>query len=147
MCYDSASVCTPPASALPMSLISKSDREGLRSTFAAELQGNVTLKLSAGGAGPGFELARELMTEIASLSSKASLEMVEDFAAAPTTVVEGRVRGSLHFVGVPLGYELPVFIEAVKLASTGRSSLGEKVLERLAALGSARHVRVFTAPD
>ena len=130
-----------------MPLISESDRERLRSTFVTKLQGRVTLKLSLSGTSPGSALARELMTEIAALSPKTSLEMVENFAEPPTTVVKGRVRGSVHFVGAPLGYELPVFIDAVELASTGSSGLSEKFLEKLADLDSARHVRVFTAPD
>lgn len=130
-----------------MPLISKDDRERLQSTFDEELQGNVALTLSVGKAGQSHELARELMREVASLSSKTSLEVVESDVDAPTIDLTGRLKGTVRFVGLPLGYELPVFIDAIKRSSTGRSELPMKSRERLAVLDSARRILVFTTPD
>lgn len=130
-----------------MSLISTTDLERLRATFDEELEGEVALKLLVSGAGPKNDLAQELMTEIASLSSKTSLELAEAPGEPPTIVLTGRLKGRLRFVGLPLGYELPVFVDAIKLCSTGRANLTKTSRERIAALRSARQVRVFTTPD
>lgn len=130
-----------------MALISNADLERLRATFEDELEGEVALKVLVGEAGPHNDLARELMKEIASLSSKTSLELVEASVEAPAIVLGGRLKGALRFVGLPLGYELSVFVDAIKFSSTGRTNLAKKSRERIAGLRSARQVRVFTTPD
>jgi len=130
-----------------MPLISNADRERLRAAFAGELEGKVSVKLSIAANDRGSDLARDLLSEITALSSKMSLQVVEELVQAPTIVLTGRLKGTLRFIGLPLGYELPVFIDAIKLSSTGWSTLTEMSRERLAALDSERRVRVFATPD
>jgi alkyl hydroperoxide reductase subunit AhpF len=130
-----------------MSLISSTDRERLRLAFADELEADVSLRLSVDEGGSSDDRARQLLTEISSLSSKISLRVVEETVEAPTIELTGRLKGRLRFVGLPLGYELPVFIDAIERCSTGRTTLMETSRERLGGLNADRRVRVFTTPD
>jgi len=103
---------------------------------------------------PTCEDNRMLMEELASLSSKISIEVldfVKDKEKAeqykvdkvPATVVEGKEDYGIRFYGVPGGYEFLSFINAMKMVSSKSSTLSPETKEQLKRLSKPVHIQVF----
>ncbi len=105
----------------------------------------------------------ELVTELAELSDKLSLEkynLVADSAAAklynidkiPATVIAGIgddgnvVDYGIRFFGIPSGYEFASFLEDIIMISTGESGLSERTKKALAKLTTPVNLKVFVTP-
>lgn len=98
--------------------------------------------------------ALELMTELARLSPK--LELVVHTLSAeaetarrlgvervPAIVLSGAARGSVRFVGMPLGYELTEMLETIVDISRGHADLDAETKTALASLKGEVRLELF----
>ena len=104
----------------------------------------VTL-LAAGGReiDSGAE-TRALVEDVCSLSDRVTLEVVEHDEPGPwprTTIGRG-----LHYLGMPLGYELTTLVHGIVEAGRTASSLSAASQERLAALDRDVAIDVYVTP-
>ena len=130
-----------------MSLIAGSDQEKLRKRFADELTGEVRVRLEihAGECSPCTQ-AEQLLREITALSDRLTLSTEKGQSPLPEIRLEGGARGEVRFVGLPSGYEFPMFIDSIIEVSRGQTSLSPETLARIAALRHRVHIQVFTTP-
>ncbi len=97
---------------------------------------------------------RMLMEEISTLSEKIKLE-IYDFVndkqqtekykidKIPATVIAGEKDFGIRFYGIPAGYEFMSLIHAIKLVSSGISTLPEFLKEKIKNLIKPVHIQVF----
>lgn len=101
--------------------------------------------------------AGQIVTELASLSDKLSLEEVnfvldkEKVAAygidrVPAIAIVGSQDYGIRFYGVPAGYEFSALLDAVTLAGRGDSGLSEDSRKRLAGVSEPTSLQVFSTP-
>ena len=101
--------------------------------------------------------ARELLQEVAALSDKVSLEVVDylldrervqEFGVehVPATVVCGAKDYGIRFYGLPAGYEFSNLLDAIVAVSKGDSGLSAASREKLAQLTDPVHLQVFVTP-
>ena len=121
------------------------DRDRLRDELQGMMRSPVELSVSV-AENEASVLAVEVLDEIASLSKEISLVRTAPHGLDPTIEVRGRNRGRVAFVGLPMGYEFPTLIDAVRDASLGRSSVAEEIRSEIAAIRSPRRIKVFTTP-
>jgi alkyl hydroperoxide reductase subunit AhpF len=110
----------------------------------------------------GCGITRELLTELATLSDRISLEM-HDFVGEkevadrygidkiPALLLEGdrdegdRDRG-IRFYGIPGGYEFASLLEDIQMVARGDSGLAPATRTALASLEKDVHLQVFVTP-
>ena len=149
-----------------MPLLSARDQDYLRKRFAEELVDPVTITLYTQRLAqlqlPGYECAtcreaNELYSELAQLSEKVKLEVVDFLQAQaeartagvtdiPTAVFSGKNAGTVRYVGLPAGYEFAVLIEDLADLSRGTTRLTPLSRETLAKLPAPAHIKVFVTP-
>jgi len=153
-----------------MDMLGKDVREATKKRFEAELTNPVTMRHFTGEQSrlvlPDSlrsqdcffcKEARQLVEEVASLSDKIRLEVLdykaeaEKAAAAgvdkiPATLLAGAREYGLRFFGIPSGYEYASLVEALIDVSRGTSALGEKTKEALKAVDRPVHIQVFITP-
>lgn len=114
---------------------------------------------------------QQLMEELAALSPKLQLETI-DFHAQPQRAQDNRVSRipaiaidnapspspdsapdpakkpgpSLKFYGLPLGYQLPALIDAIKSLSRGATRLSPSTRKQLRRINRPVHLQVFVTP-
>jgi glutaredoxin-like protein len=97
---------------------------------------------------------RELAAEIASLNDKISLEVYDFVANAdkakelgitriPALAIIGKKDYGVRIYGIPYGYELQTFIEAVINVSKGVTNLSDKTKQILTDVKLPVHIQVF----
>ncbi len=97
---------------------------------------------------------RKLAQEMATLSDKISTEiydfMVDGTKAAelgidkiPAIAIIGRKDYGVRIYGIPYGYELQTFIEAIINVSKGKTDLSEKTKQILLDVKNPVHIQVF----
>lgn len=108
---------------------------------------------------PGLECEtckdnRLLMEEIASLSDKISIE-VYDFVKdkekvaeykidkIPATVIRGENDYGIKIYGMPVGYEFPTLLSAIRNVSTLSSELSDASKDKIKAATKPIHIQVF----
>jgi glutaredoxin-like protein len=100
---------------------------------------------------------RELVSEVAALSPKLSVEVydfVKDKAVAdglgidkiPAVAIVGAKDYGIRLYGIPAGYEFGTLIEDVRLVSEGESHLSAKTKEMVSKLKQPVHLQVFITP-
>lgn len=103
------------------------------------------------------EEMRSVMQEVAELSEKITVtvyDFVKDKEIAekygidklPAVAVIGREDYGIRFFGIPAGYEFMSFLEAVKLVSTGETSIPNEIKAFLKDLEEEVHLQVFVSP-
>jgi alkyl hydroperoxide reductase subunit AhpF len=128
-------------------MINERDREYIREHFAEKLTGDVTLELHTGES-EYHEETEQLLGEVADLSDHINL-VVQPGAPGeevPTLVYKGKNRGTLRFLGIPIGNEFRNLIDAIVEVGTGDSGLSEQTRQALAGLKEDLHLRVFVTP-
>lgn len=106
---------------------------------------------------PSCPDAQRLLTELAQLSDKLTLEVLNlhadreraahyGIAHAPATVVMGATDYGIRFYGLPAGYEFAVLLETILMVSGGRSQLDPQLSAALAPLAAPVHLQVFSTP-
>lgn len=147
-----------------MALIGKEDAEEIRKELDEHLDGDVKLTLVGPSAlnPPARDFTRQirgLLDEIVALSPKLSLEYVdaptpeqraalsmEPDEGGPLTVLSGKARGKVRFVGAPSGHEFPNLIRAIMDVSRGESELTAASRQALAKVARPVHIKVFFTP-
>lgn len=149
-----------------MPILSNADREYLSQVFAERLVDPVKVRLYTQKLAqlsiPGYECmtcreTNELMEEVASLSDKIELEMLdflqvreqaarEGITEIPAIVLEGKNKGKVRFIGVPAGYEFATLIEDMIDVSRGTTKLQPLSREILGKLARPVHIQVFVTP-
>ena len=141
-------------------MINESDREYIRDLFANELTGDVTLELRTRKKSPIFlpgheaddcmycEETEQLLGEVAELSDRISLvvEQADRGEDVPTILYRGQNKGTLRFLGIPIGNEFRNLIDAIVEVGTGRTDLSDDTRQALAELKEDLHLRVFVTP-
>jgi alkyl hydroperoxide reductase subunit AhpF len=142
---------------MAMPMISERDREYIRSVFDEKLTGDVTLELYSKKKSPILvpgrqecqycEETEQLLGEVAELSERITLDVHHDQPGdVPTIVYKGKNKGTLRFLGIPIGNEFRNLIDAIVEVGTGESGLSEETRQALAGLTQDIHLRVFVTP-
>jgi glutaredoxin-like protein len=106
---------------------------------------------------PFCDETRKLLEEVAALSDKISLEIVDvkaDSARAesfgvemiPATIVMDAEDRGIRIYGIPSGYEYVSLLGAVLDLSRGKTSLAPETKAALQAVTKAVHIQVFVTP-
>ena len=142
-----------------MAFLNAQDEQAVREQFA-QLTEPVKLVVFSQSLGGAADLCREneqLVREVADLSDKLSVEILNlsidrERAEAygvdqvPAIVVEGARDYGLRFYGVPSGYEFGNLIDSVIVASTGAPDLSDDTKASLSALAGDVDIKVFSTP-
>ena len=157
-------------------MIPAQEKTRLKRDFRKRLQSEVTLRLFTQRpspiAVPGRDCrycpqTQQLMEELAALSPKLQLETI-DFHAQPQRAQDNGVSRipaialdnapppspdsakkpgpSLKFYGLPLGYQLPALIDAIKSLSRGATRLSPNTRRQLRRINRPVHLQVFVTP-
>ena len=97
---------------------------------------------------------QQLLEELAGLSPKLKLETVdfytepeqakeEGISRIPAIVLGPESGGRARFYGLPLGYELPVFIDSIKAVSRGATRLSVNTRKQLRRVNRPVQLQVF----
>ncbi len=149
-----------------MALISPHDLKTLHRLFSQELQDDVTITYFTQRESPlivpGQECeyckdTRQILEELTATSQKLHL-VVKDFVAdeqeagrlgitrIPAFVLQGHVRGTVRFFGIPSGYEFSTLVEDLLDVSTGTTHLSERTRAVLSMVDQDVHLQVFVTP-
>jgi glutaredoxin-like protein len=101
--------------------------------------------------------AQQILTELAALSDKLSLEVynflldkekVAEYGVdkIPATVIRNGKDYGIRFFGLPVGYEFSTLIDAILAVSKGDSGLREESKEKLQKITEPLHLQVFVTP-
>lgn len=100
---------------------------------------------------------RQLLTEVAGLSDKVSLEVynfqldrqkVEEYQVdkIPATVIEGERDYGIRYYGAPVGYEFATLLTDIADVSKGESNLKPETKKALKEINQGVHLQVFATP-
>ena len=139
-------------------MINERDREFIRELFAKELTGDVTLELTTRRKSPILVPGREtedcmyceeteqLLGEVADLSDRINLVVNQGEGDVPTITYRGKNKGTLRFLGIPIGNEFRNLIDAIVEVGNGHTDLSDGTRQALADLKEDVHLRVFVTP-
>lgn len=150
----------------PKPIISDQDKAMLKRDFRKDLEGDVRLRLFTqkpspltipGRDCPSCPQSQQLMEELAGLSPKLRLEIIDAYAQPeaarqcgvsriPAVVLSADDSPRVKFYGIPLGYELATVIEAIKTISRGVSPLSMESRKALRQVNQPVHIQVFVTP-
>ncbi|MBI2528266.1 MAG: hypothetical protein HYV93_20090 [Candidatus Rokubacteria bacterium] len=140
-----------------MAFLSARDEQAVKSEFT-KLTGPVKLTVFASELGPETNAQTvALAREVAALSDKLSVEVLNPFIdkeqtavygveVTPALAVEGAEDYGIRFLGIPGGYEFANLIDAIVVASSATPGLSEATLTALSALQEDVTIKVFTTP-
>lgn len=157
-------------------MIPPQEKARLKRDFRKRLQTDITLRLFTQRPSPIAVPGRDcrycpqtlrLMEELAALSPKLQLETI-DFHAQPQRAQDNGISRipaialdnapppspdsakkpgpSLKFYGLPLGYQLPALIDAIKSLSRGATRLSPNTRRQLRRINRPVHLQVFVTP-
>ena len=157
-------------------MIPPQEKARLKRDFRKRLQSDITLRLFTQRPSPIAVPGRDcrycpqtlrLMEELTALSPKLQLETI-DFHAQPQRAQDNGVSRipaividsapppspdsakkpgpSLKFYGLPLGYQLPALIDAIKSLSRGATRLSPNTRRQLRRINRPVHLQVFVTP-
>lgn len=139
-----------------MNVLGEHEAEAVRSVLSS-LEGDVAVTLELGPttapvtllAAGGREIdtgaeTRAVVEDVCSLSDRVTLGVHEhdDPGPWPRTTI----GGELHYLGMPLGYELTTLVHGIVEAGRREPSLSAASRERLAALERGHSIDVFVTP-
>ena len=148
------------------SLIPAQEKARLKRDFRKHLKADVGLRLYTQRpspiAIPGRDCrfcpqTQQLLEEFAELSPRLKLEIVDFYAEPeraredgitkiPAVVLGTESGGRARFYGLPLGYELPVFIDSIKAVARGSTRLAVNTRKQLRRVNRPVHLQVFVTP-
>lgn len=149
-----------------MPFIPDKDKSTLGDRLKRDLKNDVSIRLFTqrtfgltipGRECAGCEDAQKLMQELAALSPKLKLEVVDFYSQAqaakeagveriPAVVLSSGAATNVKFYGVPLGYEFATLIESIVTLSKGVSPLSLDTRKKLKQVKEPVHVQVFVTP-
>lgn len=147
-------------------LIPAQEKARLKRDFRKHLKGDVGLRLYTQRPSPIAIPGRDcrycpqtlqLLEELTALSPKLNLETVDFHARPEQARADGLSRipaivlgpesgGRARFYGLPLGYQLPVFIDSIKAVSRGATRLSVNTRKQLRRINRPVHLQVFVTP-
>ena len=162
-----APVTAGAASGGAVTLIPDKDKNDLKRTFRTDLKNKVSVKLYTQRAStltiPGRECrycgeTQQLLEELAALSPKVELEIIDIYAQSEEAreagieripaIVLGDTKGSrVKFYGIPMGHEFPTIVEGIKTLSRGVSPLSMDSRKKLKKVNHPVHIQVFVTPN
>jgi hypothetical protein len=140
-----------------MAILSDSDREAVRQNLA-ELPGTVRLvHFTQSLACESCPQARQLIEEVAQLSDRVELQVLNlqvhgDEALrlgvdrVPATVVLGEREARIVYYGLPVGYEFATLLHTMHRVASGDSGLEPASRQRLSTVTDPLHLQVFVTP-
>lgn len=149
-----------------MAFIAERDRVELKRRLQKDLQNEVSIRLFTQPATsliiPGRECqycgqTQQVMEELASLSPKLKLEVVNYYASPeearkhgveriPAIVMSGAGESNIKFYGFPGGNEFMTIVEAVSALGKRFSGLQMDTRKKLKQVNQPVHVQVFVTP-
>ena len=101
--------------------------------------------------------AKQLMEELAGLSDKLSVEVLNfqldqervaeyGIDKVPATVLRNGKDHGIRFYGIPAGHEFATILDTILTLSQGDSGLKPESREKLAAVTAPLHLEVFVTP-
>ncbi len=149
-----------------MAFIPDRDKAELKRRLQKDLKQEVTVRLFTQPATtliiPGRECqycgqTQQLMEELASLSPRLKLEVINFYSAPeearkhgveriPAIVMSGAAESSIKFYGFPGGNEFMTIIEAVSALGKGFSGLQMETRKKLKGVNQPVHMQVFVTP-
>jgi len=136
-------------------LIPEEHREHIKTELNEKLQNPVKLLVFTQEVECRFcSETRQLAQEVAGLNEKITAEVYDFVSNAekakefgveriPCVVILGEKDYGIRFYGMPYGFEFKTLLEALTMASQGRSFLSEDTKAKLAELKTPAHIRVF----
>jgi glutaredoxin-like protein len=140
-------------------LIGKEDRAAMDKLFRSRLVGQVRIVLFISKKDClCCAQARQLLEEIASLTDKVMLEVLDidqegaraselEVDAAPTTVVIATNGAKLHYIGMPGGRQLKSLVEDVVDASRGGAEMDDETRDMVRRVDKPTVIKVFVTPS
>jgi glutaredoxin-like protein len=148
------------------SLIQDQTKTQLKRTFRKDLKADVELRLFTQRPSPITVPGREcrycaetqqMVADLAALSPKLSLEVIdifahpelakeEDISRVPALAFGPKGKSKLRFFGIPGGYQLSVIVENIKTMSRGVSPLSMATRKGLRGINQPVHIQVFVTP-
>ena len=148
------------------SLIKDQQKAQLKRTFRKDLKANVELRLFTQRPSPITVPGREckycvetqqMVEDLAALSPKLSLEVIDIFSQPELAKEEGisrvpalafgpKGKAKLRFFGIPGGYQLSVLVENIRTMSRGVSPLSIATRKGLRGIDQLVHIQVFVTP-
>ena len=100
---------------------------------------------------------REMVLDLGTLSNKIKVKIFDfvrnedevreyNIKQIPAIAIVGKKDYGIKYYGVPSGYEIPTFIDAIIDVSKGRTSLPDTIKTRLAEVKKPVHLQVFVSP-
>ncbi len=138
-------------------MLKDADREAVRKRFE-ELKESVKIVMFTQEIECEYcSVTRELVEELAGLSEKLSVEVldfVKDKTRAdefgvdkiPALVLIGEKDYGIRFFGIPAGYEFATLIEDIVMVSRRDHGLPKAITDELAKVDSPVHMQVFVSP-
>ncbi len=147
-------------------LIQDQQKAQLKRTFRKDLKADVELRLFTQRPSPITVPGREckycvqtqqMLEELAALSPKLQLEIIDIFAQpelakdeeilrVPALAFGPKGKAKLRFFGIPMGYQLSVIVENIKTISRGVSPLSMATRKGLRGMNQPVHIQVFVTP-
>lgn len=149
-----------------MAFLNDQDAAFVRKRFAEELVADVTLEFFTPSIGglvlPGqdaeiAEYARQILTEVAALSPRITLNVHSmasepeaatrfGIARTPAVAIIGAADYGIRFYGMPAGYEFATLLELILDVSKAQPPLSDATMATLARLKDEAHIQVFVTP-
>ncbi len=149
-----------------MPFIQEKDKQALKDRFRKDLKQDVKLRLFTqrafgliipGRECAGCEDAQKLMQELAELSPKLKLEIVDFYSQAqavkeagveriPALVISSGSATNVKFYGLPLGLEFAALLETIFTVSRSVSPLSMDTRKKLKQVKEPVHIQVFVTP-
>jgi glutaredoxin-like protein len=138
-----------------LSLLPDDKKELLRNDFKQQLVDPVKIVMFTQETECRYcSQTRELAQEIGSLSDKITTEIYDFVKDAekgkelgitkiPALAIIGKKDYGVRYYGIPYGYELQTFIEAILNVSKGKTDLSDKTKQVLAEVKLPVHIQVF----
>jgi len=140
-----------------MAFLSDGDREAVKQNLAG-LPGSVRLvHFTQSLACDTCPQARQLLEEVAQLSDRVELQVLNlqvngeeaqrlGVQRVPATVVAGEREARIVYYGLPVGYEFAALLHAMHQVASGDSGLAPASRERLRTITDPLHLQVFVTP-
>lgn len=143
-----------------MSILKDEDRKYIKEQFDSKLAGPIKILLFSQSLECEYcKPTEEILTELAELSPKVSLEIrnlqidsqdAKEFGVdkVPAIILmgEGDKDYGMRFFGIPSGYEFSSLLSDIIDVSQGKSDLSQELVDKVAAISSPVDIKVFVTP-
>ncbi|TET23106.1 MAG: glutaredoxin [Candidatus Stahlbacteria bacterium] len=143
-----------------MGMLKDEDKKYIREQFDEKLKGPVKILLFSQKLECEYcQPTEEILTELSELSDKITLDVrnlqidsddAKQFGVdkVPAIILLGEQDKDygIRFFGIPSGYEFSTLLADIIDVSNGKSDLPEKMVDKIAAIKTPVHIKVFVTP-